>query len=217
MPETPSSDVTVEQYTSFTDSVRALADACVRTLADADALARAQAEIEAVTARLAADQIPGTQGERSLENGIANGINDWGNTVVGVRNPMALPLDFTFDGEKLSADFFPGAVYEGPPGHMHGGVIALLLDQALGTLAGEIGKPGLTGNLTVDYRRPTKLNTRLRIEAWHHRTEGVKTWTKGAILNADGEVCAEGTGLFILPRWARELPTDDIARKAQRD
>ena len=52
MPEA-SRDATVEQYTAFTDSVRALSDACVRTLADADELDRARAEITAIAERLA--------------------------------------------------------------------------------------------------------------------------------------------------------------------
>ena len=216
MPETTPA-VSEEQYAAFTDSVRALTDATVRTLADADELARAQAEITAITERLTRRQITGTQGEHSLSQGIADGIHDWGNTVVGLRNPMAMPLEFTFDGEKIVAEFTAGALYEGPPGHMHGGVIALLLDQALGTLSAEIGKPGLTGNLSVDYRRPTKLNAPLRIEAWHDRTEGVKTWTKGAILTADGDVTAEGTGLFILPSWLRNKPADEVAKQHQHD
>ena len=75
----------------------------------------------------------------AFTNSFADGIHDWGNTVVGLRNPMAMPLEFTFDGEKIVAEFTAGALYVGPPGHMHGGVIALLLDQALGTLSAEIG------------------------------------------------------------------------------
>lgn len=216
MSHTVQSDVPTALYESFTQSVRDLSDATLRTNAGADELARAQAEIEAITARLAADQIPGTHGEHCTT---PTGVSDWGNTVVGLRNAAAMPLRFHYsdDGLRLWADFTPGALYEGPPGHMHGGVIAMLLDQALGELAVRSGRPGLTARLDISYKAPTKLNTPLRIEAWYDRTEGVKTWTRGHIATADGTVCAEAEGLFILPRWVRELPPEEAAKLRQHD
>ncbi|WP_110239818.1 PaaI family thioesterase [Nocardioides gilvus] len=214
MSETPQSTVPAELYASFTQSVRDLADATLRTTVEADEVARAQAEVEAITARLAASQIPGTHGEHCGHTGVAG----WGNTVVGLRNAAAMPLEFTFteDGNRLSADFTPGALYEGPPGHLHGGVIALLLDQATGELAASSGHPGLTANLSINYKMPTKLNTPLRIEAWYDRTEGVKTWTRGQIVSEHG-VCAEAVGLFIMPKWLRGLSPEEIEKQRQRD
>ena len=215
MSATPTSDVSPALYETFTQSVRDLADATLRTTVAADEITRAQAEIEAITARLAAAQIPGTHGEHCSG---PVGVAGWGNTVVGVRNAAAIPLRFSYsdDGQRLWADFTPGALYEGPPGHMHGGVIAMLLDQALGEIAVTSGKPGLTANLSINYKLPTKLNTPLRIEAWYERTEGVKTWTRGHISSEQG-ICAEAEGLFILPRWVRELPAEDAAKLHQHD
>ena len=205
--------VSPEQYDSFTHSVRALADATLRTEVGADEIARAEAEVRAITERLAAHQIPGTHGEHCAAGGF---VGSWGNTVVGLRNAMAMPVKFTFEPERVWAEFTPGALYEGPPGHMHGGVIALLLDQVLGELAAHLEKPGLTANLSVDYKRPTKLNQPLRLEAWLDRVDGYKTWTKGTVSDADG-VCAEGTGLFILPRWLREMTPEERAAYRERD
>lgn len=57
--------------------------------------------------------------------------------------------------------------YEGPPRAVHGGIIAGLFDELLGggqRLTG--GPPGMTGRLTVRYRRPTPLDTDLRFRAW---------------------------------------------------
>lgn len=215
MPENQNAagEVTPEQYDSFTHSVRALADATLRTQVGADEIARAEAEIRAITERLAADQIPGTYGEHQLNGGV---ISDWGNTAVGLRNAMAIPVKFTFEPERVWAELTPGALYEGPPGHMHGGMIALLLDQVLGELAAHLGKPGLTASLSVDYKRPTKLNQSLRLEAWLDRSEGYKTWTKGTLSDANG-VCAEGTGVFILPRFLREMPPEQRAAFRERD
>ena len=81
----------------------------------------------------------------------------------------------------------------------------MILDQLLGEAAGAGGKAGMTGTLTVVYRRGTPLGD-LRAEAWIDRSAGFKTWAKGHILGPEG-VTVEAEGVFILPRWARELLT----------
>jgi hypothetical protein len=190
-------------YGPFTDAVRDLVDATIRTLVDDDEIRRAQAEIEEITARLRKDQLEGPYGVRFGASGRGR---PWGNTVVGLRNAVAPPLviehDPSGDG-RVWSDFHLGAAYEGPPDLVHGGVAALILDQMLGESAGARGKPGMTGRLTLTYRQGTPLGD-LRSEAWVDRVEGIKTFAKGHILGPKG-VTVEAEGVFILPKWAREL------------
>lgn len=188
-------------YGPFTQAVRELLDATIRTLVDDDEIRRAQAEIEAVTARLRAHQLEGSYGVRF---GRAGRGRPWGNTVVGLRNAAAPPLVIEHDDTgRAWADFHLGAAYEGPPTLVHGGVSAMILDQMLGEAAGAGGKPGMTGTLTLTYRRGTPLGD-LRAEAWIDRSEGIKTWAKGHLIGPEG-VTVEAEGVFILPRWAREV------------
>jgi acyl-coenzyme A thioesterase PaaI-like protein len=107
------------------------------------------------------------------------------------------------DEGRAWASFRLGAVYEGPPGMVHGGVSALLLDQLLGEAAAAGGAPGMTGTLTLRYRRPTPLGE-VSGEAWIERVDGIKTIVRGELRNAEGETSVEAEGIFILPRWARE-------------
>ena len=187
-------------YGPLTQAVRELVDATIRTTVDDDEVRAVQAEVEALTARLRASQIDGPYGVRFSAEGRGR---PWGNSVVGLRNAIAPPLVIDReDTGRAWSDFHLGAAYEGPPGLVHGGVSALILDQMLGEAAGAGGKPGMTGTLTLRYRRATPLGD-LRAEAWIDRSEGIKTWAKGHLL-ADGEVTVEAEGLFILPRWARE-------------
>lgn len=189
-------------YRPFTQAVRELVDVTIRTTVDDDEIRRAQAEIEAITARLRASQLPGPYGVRFGATGRGR---PWGNTVVGLRNPVAPPLVIEQDGSgngNVWSDFHLGAAYEGPPSLVHGGVSALILDQMLGEAAGAGGKPGMTGTLTLRYRQGTPLGD-LRAEAWIDRSEGIKTWAKGHIIGPKG-VTVEAEGVFILPRWARE-------------
>ncbi len=191
-------------YAPLAQSIRELADASIRTEVDDAEVRAAQAAIEAVTARLRTRQLEGSWGVRFNGQG---GRRAWGNAVVGVRNPVAPPVEVHSDPSgRAWADFLLGAAYEGPPGLVHGGVSALVLDQMLGEAAGAGGKPGMTGTLTVRYRRPTRLGP-LRAEAHIDRVEGIKTFVVGHLADVDG-VTVQAEGVFILPRWARTSTPD---------
>jgi acyl-coenzyme A thioesterase PaaI-like protein len=189
-----------ELWRPFTQAVRDLVDASVRTAVDEDEIRAAQAEIEQIVARLRKEQLVETLGMTHRPNGRRR---PWGNPVIGVRNPIAPPLVVRTDTSgRAESDFHCGAAYEGPPGLVHGGVVSLLLDQMLGQAVGAGGRPGMTGTLTIVYRQGTPLGD-LKAEAWIDRTEGIKTWAKGRIIGPEG-VTAEAEGVFILPKWARE-------------
>lgn len=199
-------------YGPFTDAVRALVDVTIRTEVEPEEIRAAQVEVEAIVERLRKKQIDGAYGVRFRPDGTRG--RNWGNTVMGLRNPVAPPLRIHSDGEgRAWSDFILGAAYEGPPGLVHGGVISLLLDQVLGHAVSTSGRPGMTGTLSVVYRKGTPLGD-LRCEAWVDRREGIKTWGKGRMLDADGEVTAEAEGIFILPRWARDLDALRAAAEA---
>ncbi|MFC7676191.1 PaaI family thioesterase [Mycolicibacterium sp. GCM10028919] len=182
----------------FTESVRELIDATIRTEVDPDVVATAKAEIDAITARLRSAQLDGPFGVRLAEGGQM----PWGNPVIGLRNPIAPPLVIRHSADGgIHTDFHLGAAYEGPPGHVHGGVSALILDHVLGEAASTAQNPRLTGTISMRYLRTTPLGD-LRAEARIVRTEGVKTFAVGHIADADG-VTVEAEGVFITPKWAR--------------
>jgi acyl-coenzyme A thioesterase PaaI-like protein len=182
----------------FTESVRELIDATIRTEVDADVVAAAKAEIDAITARLRSAQLDGPFGVR-LSDG---GQMPWGNPVIGLRNPIAPPLVIRRSADGgIHTDFRLGAAYEGPPGHVHGGVSALILDHVLGEAASTARNPRLTGTISMRYLRTTPLGD-LHAEARIVRTEGIKTFAVGHIADADG-VTVEAEGVFITPKWAR--------------
>ncbi|MCV7234200.1 PaaI family thioesterase [Mycobacterium branderi] len=186
-------------YEPLAQSVRELIDATVRTEVDADAVALAKAEIDSATARLRQKQLDGTYGVRYLSTGERMA---WGNVAIGVRNPIAPPLAMQRDPSgKVWCDFDLGAAYEGPPGHVHGGVAALVLDHVLGEAASDGVNPRFTGTITLRYVRATRLG-RLHAEATTTRVDGVKTFAAGHLADDEG-VTVEAQGVFIQPRWAR--------------
>lgn len=190
-----------ELYGPFTDAVRELVDVAIRTTAPPEEVRRAQAELEALTARLreGGDGLTGPYGVAFRQDGFSRA---WGNAVVGLRNAVAPPLVIETDERGVRSEFHLGAAYEGPPGSVHGGVLSLILDQMLGQAAGAGGKPGMTATLTLTYRQRTPLGD-LSCRAWIERSEEYKTWARGEVHGPDGLTC-EAEGLFILPKWARE-------------
>ena len=184
-------------YEPLADSVRRLIDITIRTASDAQTVASAIAKIDCVTEDLSKTAIPGSFGIQQADDGQ---IMAWGNVVIGVRNPIAPPLVIHHEADRsVWTECTLGAAYEGPAGHVHGGVCALILDHVLGATAHLPGKPAVTGTLTIRYLRGTPLR-RLRAEARVDRSEGVKTFAVGRIFDANGLATAEAEGIFIYPK-----------------
>lgn len=186
-------------YEPLTQSVRELIDATIRTEVDADTVAEVTAQVDAATAQLRSTQMPGPFGVRyTFDAGMA-----WGNPVIGVRNPIAPPLVLNYgDSDGVWADFHLGAAYEGPPGHVHGGICALVLDHVLGEAAsGGLTRPAFTGTISCRYLRATRLGA-LHTEATIERIDGVKTFAVGHLADDEG-ITVEAEGVFIVPKWAR--------------
>jgi uncharacterized protein (TIGR00369 family) len=116
----------------------------------------------------------------------------------GQANPVGLHLEFfrAEDGSAVSFAAVPDT-YEGPPGYLHGGVIATLLDEAMSKSVRARGLIAMTRRLEVEYLRPVHSGAQIRIEGRVVRDEGRKHWTEARVLDANGIALAEGKGLFI--------------------
>lgn len=186
-------------YEPLTQSVRKLIEATARSDVDADTVTAAKAEIDSATERLSSKQLDKTWGLRFTTDGE---WLPWTNAVVGLRNPAAPPLDvIREDTDYVWSEFSLGAAYEGPPGHVHGGVCAMVLDHVLGEVASNGGTTRFTGTINVRYVRATPMGA-LRAEARIVRTEGFKAFGVAHIADDQG-ITVEAEGVFIQPKWAR--------------
>ena len=125
--------------------------------------------------------------------------------LVGAVSPLAPPMQWVSreGGVDLNGEY--PAAYEGPPGYVHGGWIALTFDEALGIANIQSGHPGMTGRLTVRYLKPTPLHRPVEIRAWTDRVEGRRILAR-AEMHVDGVRTSEAEGLFVTidPRMAAE-------------
>jgi len=118
--------------------------------------------------------------------------------IFGMASPLAPPtrIEIGDDGRSVVLHVRYGTAYEGPPGSVHGGVVAAMFDEVLGMTQSLSGQPGMTGTLRIRYRRPTPLHRELRFEGALDRVEGRKIFTTARCLDGD-DVTAEAEGLFI--------------------
>ncbi len=119
----------------------------------------------------------------------------------GRSNPLAPPITAELVEESDGSYYVAGTVnfgaaYEGPPGHVHGGLVAAMFDELLGFAQ---FSAGFTGTLTVRYRKPTPLHKTLTMKAWPERVDGRKRIIKGTCHLGD-TLLSEAEGLFIAPR-----------------
>jgi len=180
-------------------AIRELMDCICTTDAVEEELASATSQIEASARRFAAQprmlDPPGVA-EMALAGGME--IFHDRSPLMGLSNPMAPPLELAPDadaGEVRGTATF-GNAYEGAPGCVHGGFLAAALDEALGMACIFSDTPGMTGEMTVRYVKPTPTKTPLRIVARLDRIEGRKIYTSGEICT-EAFVTVKATGLFI--------------------
>jgi Thioesterase superfamily len=186
----------------LTDDVRELIRLALRTDADPDSIDAARTAI-----RTANDMLRSRQPDESqvVRYSVEGRPVVWSNAVIGLRNAIAPPLTVHHDHDatRCWSEFTLNSAYEGPPGLVHGGVCALVLDHVLGEAAsGGLTKPLFTGTLTVRFVRGTPLG-RLRADAAVERTEGVKSFVSGHLSDGEG-ITVEAEGIFIKPAWARD-------------
>jgi uncharacterized protein (TIGR00369 family) len=117
----------------------------------------------------------------------------------GTNNPDGMHLRFVYDEERkcFVCRLKLGKRFTGPPGHCHGGIIATILDEAMGKVNKLRHVIALTSEITVNYLKPVPLRKSLRVESREVRVKGRKHINMAEILNDKGEVLARSKGLFI--------------------
>jgi hypothetical protein len=107
---------------------------------------------------------------------------------VGAYNPCFPEYEMAVDGDHaLGTVTFPLA-FEGPPGVVHGGVLATFFDLAIQHHNCDVGVAGKTTSLLLEYRRPTPLATELRFEI-ERRADDRRITSQGRLALDDTTFC----------------------------
>jgi acyl-coenzyme A thioesterase PaaI-like protein len=127
------------------------------------------------------------------ENGMCYGC--------GVQNPVGLKMKFYWDKANLTtwADFSPGENLQGWAGFVHGGIISLILDEAMGWAAMLAGTNNVTARMQVRFRQMLPIGGSYRVSCKITKQNSRLIETEAVITDNTGKVYADGTSVqFII-------------------
>ena len=127
----------------------------------------------------------------------------------GGANGAGMKLAFEQDDERrrIVGRFRLGERYQGGGGMLHGGIIATLLDEAMGKVCRFREVKAVTAELTVEYLKPIRVDQEIVVEAYEIEANGRNLFHVGEIREDDGVVLARGRGRFVT------VNTDKYAEK----
>ena len=117
----------------------------------------------------------------------------------GPYNADGLHLHFEPDGEggRVRAHITLPPRFQGWRGAAHGGVVAMLLDEAMAYACGALGERGMTASMQMRFRGAVPLGDPLTITGavkWQRRNVIA---VEAAVLNAAGTMLASADGSFV--------------------
>ena len=118
----------------------------------------------------------------------------------GQDNLEGMRLKFHLDdaGKRFVCRFRLGKRYTGPPRHCHGGIIATILDDAMGKLNKLRDVLAMTAKMTVEYLKPVPLYKPLHVESQEISKRGRRLTHIAEILDEKGTVLARSRGVFVI-------------------
>ncbi len=180
-------------------SMRRLLDVVVQTGASPAALGAAATALDQVTASLSGSLV---RQELAAE---PDSYRAHMSLVGGLSHPVAPQLDIELTEGAGVGEVTVGPAFQGGPGLVHGGILALLIDHAMGCVANQSYQPAMTARLELRYRRPTLIAGTLTIAARLDRVEGRKLHLSASV-SAGGEVTVDADAIFVT------LAPDDLDR-----
>jgi len=119
----------------------------------------------------------------------------------GAANDGGMKLTFVQDNEKrrIIGRFVLGERYQGGGGVGHGGIIATLLDEAMGKVCRFREVRAVTAELSVEYLKPVSVQDEIIVEGWEEgEQKGRNLFHAGEIRNSAGDVLARGKARFVI-------------------
>jgi acyl-coenzyme A thioesterase PaaI-like protein len=123
----------------------------------------------------------------------------------GRLHPASVGIDFRRDGPtSVIARCTVHGMFQGPPGRVHGGVVALIIDELMGTVNRIAARRAFTARLQIHLRAAAPVDVELTFRAWEHEVDGRKIFVRAEGRHGD-TLIVEADALFIVPR-----PSDDL-------
>lgn len=115
------------------------------------------------------------------------------------QNPIGLKVVFKVAGDGVVGEFTSNENHEGPPGLVHGGVLAAILDEAMSYIARSSMQYGIfTMKETITFRNASPIGEKLNVEAKVTKEKNRAFIATAKVCNQKGTIAeAEGTLLKV--------------------
>ena len=130
----------------------------------------------------------------------------------GAQNERGLHMEFLREGDRAVCIYTPCDYQQGYPGRLHGGIVATLMDEAMGWAVYGASQWGATARLAMRFRKPVPLDRPLRIEAWVTQNRSRLIELRAEVRDPDGTLLAEGDGSFMKLDERTASQMSDLAR-----
>jgi uncharacterized protein (TIGR00369 family) len=122
----------------------------------------------------------------------------------GAANAAGMKLSFDLDLEARRArgSFVLGPDYAGGGGFAHGGIIAVVLDEAMGKLSRLADESAVTAEMNIEYKRPVPIDKPIVVEGWQEEATGRNRFRVAEIRDLQGNLLARGKGRFVIVKQA---------------
>lgn len=111
---------------------------------------------------------------------------------------MKLPFELDLDDRRTRGRFILGANYAGGAGFAHGGIIAVVLDEAMGKLSKLTEERAVTAEMSIEYKRPVPVDQEIAVEGWQEEEKGRNKFRAAEIRDTQGNLLARGKGRFVV-------------------
>ena len=122
--------------------------------------------------------------------------------IAGRSHPCSPDLTWHAEPHQIRGIVTFSQAFEGPPGHVHGGWVAGILDHLMGMTHVHMGQPGMTSGLTVRYLKPTPLRQIIAISAVAEELDERRTQVN-AEMRCGETITATATAIFVRVDRAR--------------
>jgi uncharacterized protein (TIGR00369 family) len=111
---------------------------------------------------------------------------------------MKLAFELDEEARRASGKFVLGPRFAGGAGFAHGGIIAVLLDEAMGKISKLCEERAVTAELNIEYRKPVPVDAEIVVSGWQEDEKGRNRFRIGEIHDAQGNLLARGRGRFVV-------------------
>ncbi len=127
--------------------------------------------------------------------------------VCGQQNPRGMGVSwYAREDGSIFTEIILTNAQQGPPGLVHGGASAALLDEAMGAAVWRAGFRAAAVNLNTTFIKPVPLEVKVQVAGVFIEKKGKQIFAQGEIRLPDGTVAVKGKGVYVeAPHLFNEL------------